>query len=204
MDRLKYALVVGVLLTVTFTLLIYPVSASSFKLFGDAAYLKFHEDGEVKVLQLSSVIGNPNGYSGVYLKVGDKMTLADLTLLSAEFNLQSGDCAGGAPRFSVTFEGLSGHLFIYVGDAPNFNCGGSSKFGVWQQISNLITSPDKRFDTTQLGGTFYDTFSDAEALAGSHNILYISLVVDAGWATGNSQILWFRDVQVNDKVLLPP
>jgi len=74
-------------------------------------------------------------------------------------------------------------------------------FGKWQHTGNLITSPDKRFDTTQLGGTFYDTYANAVSLTAGHHITFVSLVVDASWATGGSQILWFRNIQVNKENL---
>ena len=46
---------------------------------------------------------NPNDdYRGVAFTPAAGTTLADLTNLSADFQVTQGDCGGGSPRFSLT------------------------------------------------------------------------------------------------------
>jgi hypothetical protein len=99
--------------------------------------------------------------------------VADLTDLEATIQVLTGTCGGGSPRFSV--ETASGNIFVYVGDAPNFTSCANGSTG------NLLTSADLRVDTSQVGGTFYDTWSHAVSLAGSSPVTGLDLVVDGGW-----------------------
>jgi len=107
-------------------------------------------------------------------------TVNDLGSLEATLTKVTGNCGGGAPRFSV--ETASGNIFVYVGDAPNFtNCADGT-------TGDLLASPDLRVDTSQVGGTFYDTWTNAQALVGSEEVTGLSFVVDAGWQ-GNQEFV---------------
>lgn len=133
------------------------------------------------------------------------LTLADLETLSATYQILGGGAGGGAPRFSVTVDtdddGESdGSLFVYIGTAPNW----TETPGPETSTGNLIESSDLRFDTSQLGGTFYDTFENAVTLAGEARILRVSFVLDAAFAfPGGVQTLLLKEVQVNDAVYVP-
>ncbi len=65
----------------------------------------------------------------------------------------------------------------------------------------MINQPDLRYDTSQLGGTFYDSYANALALAGSHQISGIALVLDSGWVA--TQVVAFTSATVNDNTLAP-
>ena len=113
--------------------------------------------------------------------------------------------APAAPRFSIGLDtngdGVrNGSMFVYVGSAPDFSC---SLFpGAWRSTGNLIGSGDLRFDTSQLGGTFYDSYANALAAYGAVAITSVSFVVDAGWAfPGGLQDVVVDDLTVNGHTL---
>lgn len=127
------------------------------------------------------------------------LTFADITNLSADYSFTTGNCHGGALRWSV--ETSLGNLFIYYGDLPNYtDCTTNSQSG-----TNMIGLSDLRYDTSQIGGTFYDSYSDALSLLGSTPIEGISLVLDAGWynAPDGDQIASVSNVTVNDNTFQP-
>ena len=114
-------------------------------------------------------------------------SLDALTNLSAD--VASAQYGGGAPRFSVELSNGTS-VFVYLGDAPGFTTGDDGPTG------NLL---DGSVDTSQLGGTFYDTWAHAETLAGDATITGIDFVVDAGWATGGTQTVVLNSVTINGK-----
>jgi hypothetical protein len=78
-------------------------------------------------------------------------------------------------------------VFIYYGDYPNFtNCTTGANN---QSAVNMITQTDLRFDTSQVGGTFYDNYAGALNLVGNTPIIRASLVLDSGWAGDQSLTL---------------
>jgi hypothetical protein len=99
-------------------------------------------------------------------------TVGALDWLSA--NVASADYGGGSPRFSIELS-TGKNIFVYLGDLPNLAGGGTGD-------TNNLLADGARIDTSQIGGTFYDTWSDAQALAGSATIAGIDFVVDSGWA----------------------
>ena len=104
------------------------------------------------------------------------VTFNDITELSAVYAFTLGDCHGGSLRWSVRVSPTQS-VFIYYGDYPNFtDCTTNSQSG-----TNLISLTDLRFDTSQVGGTFYDDYSGALALVGNMPIVRASLVLDSGW-----------------------
>lgn len=133
----------------------------------------------------------------------------DIYKLSTDYNVTDTDCGGGSPRFSIELPNVGGTLcsisgdscsiFVYVGPYPNYTgCAAG-----WQSTGNLIESADPIFDTSQLaGGTFYDTYSNALALAGGVKVLGIDLVVDGGWTNpGQGQDILVNNVMVNNFTL---
>ncbi|MCW5851278.1 MAG: hypothetical protein KIT87_14475 [Anaerolineae bacterium] len=133
-------------------------------------------------------------YSGVAFTPASGTTLANITNLSADFQVTQGDCGGGSPRFSIAT--ASGNIFVYLGPTPNFTGCGAGR----QQTGNLTQLTDARVDTSQVGGTFYDTWQNAVATYGALPVSEVDLVVDAGWATGGVQTVKVYSVQVNDDV----
>jgi hypothetical protein len=139
--------------------------------------------------QATLVSNSSNPYSFISFDDLNGAPLSALTSLSAD--VVSAQYGGGAPRFSVELSNGKS-VFVYLGDAPSFGSGGAGDTG------NLVAGGDLRVDTSQLpGGTFYDTWADAEALAGSATISSIDFVVDGDWATGGSQTVVLDSVTID-------
>ena len=101
------------------------------------------------------------------------LTFGDLATLKASFAFTLGNCHGGALRWSVRTSPTTS-VFIYYGDLPNFtDCTYTSQSG-----TNMIGLSDLRYDTSQIGGTFYDTYANAVALVGASTpVIRVSLVL---------------------------
>ena len=133
------------------------------------------------------------------------LTFSQITSLKANYNFTMGNCGGGSLRWEITVNIGNdsnplndGSVFIYYGDYPNFtNCTTNSQSGV-----NLIGQPDLRYDTSQVGGTFYDSYADALALVGTLPVVGAALVLDSGWFSGD-QKLGLSNVMVNDNTFVP-
>jgi hypothetical protein len=184
-----------------------PPKVNPWSMFGNAVEVVGGLCCDYCAIELSSVATT---YSGINFNPPKKITFADLKKLSVWFNVTATDCGGGSPRFQIaidtTGDGNSdGNIFIYLGPAPNFvDCA----FG-WQSSGNLIGIPDtdKRYDLTQLGGTFYDTYSNALALLGTKAVLSISLVVDSGWMSDfvpQGQVIQIDELWINNYKLTQP
>ena len=178
-------------------------ASDSFATFGGAQQVELEKRDAVYALVSNT--GNATSdddYSGLAAHLPKKATFADLTQLSTDYFVRAGGCGGGAPRFSVGLDTdgdgtRNGSLHVYLGDAPSFGC--ASAVGVWKSTGNLIGNGDLRFDTSQLGGTFYDSYAHARSAYGSARITSVSLVVDGGWAVGGVQDLLVDNPVVNDK-----
>ena len=110
------------------------------------------------------------------------LTFSEITELSATYDFATGDCHGGSLRWSVRVSPTQS-VFIYYGEGPNFtDCTTDNQSGV-----NMIALTDLRFDTSQVGGTFYDDYDGAKALVGDETVTRASLLVDSGW--GGDQVL---------------
>lgn len=109
-------------------------------------------------------------FSGINFDVEPGTTVDEITSLEATLQVLEGNCAGGSPRYQI--ETAAGNIFVYVGDAPSFtNCTDGS-------TGNLIDDEDLRVDTSQVGGTFYDTWANALTLVGTEEVTGVSLVAD--------------------------
>jgi len=154
------------------------------------------------------------------------LTFADITTLKANYSFAIGNCQGGSLRWSVTLDignddgTIPGEedpdprdndrsVFIYYGGYPNFtDCttGANNQSGV-----NMIGLSDLRYDTSQIGGTFYDTYANATTLAGSVQIAGVTLALDSGWMQEvQDDVLIYKDqsvsltgAQVNDATFVP-
>src|SRR6185369_623785 len=67
-----------------------------------------------------------------------------------------------------------------------------------QSGTNMIGLSDLRYDTSQVGGTFYDTYAHAVELVGTLSITRASLVIDSGW--GGNQRLSVSNTTVNGNI----
>ena len=169
-----------------------------FSLFGQAQEVTGGTEPGEEAVDLTSSYGGT--YSGVKFVPdnGHPFTLADLTTLSTDYNVGATDCGGGSPRFQIDLA-TNQNIFVYIGPVPNFT---GCSFG-WQKSGNVVNALDARWDTTQLGGAFYDTHADALVLAGGTAITEIDLVVDAGWFFANKrgQDVTVDNFTVNNKVM---
>ncbi len=141
----------------------------------------FHEeiDGTIR---LTSDVNSGNGYALLDLPVPANATFADIQSLGADIMFEADDtCGGGSPRFVIELA-TGGAVSVYIGDPPNFTgCTGTVSTG------ELIGSSDLRFDTSQVGGSFYSTYADALALVGNAGVSSLQLIVDGGWAAADGE-----------------
>jgi len=142
--------------------------------------------------------GNPdNDYSFLSFTPTVTLTFSELTELKANYSDFEGNCHGGSLRWSVRVSETQS-VFIYYGDYPNFaDCTTNSQSG-----TNMINRPELRYDTTQVGGTFYDSYANAVALVGNIPIIRASLVLDSGWG-GDQVISSVTGMTVNGNTFVP-
>ncbi len=176
--------------------------------FGEAFAVKLGEGSNPWAVLLRS--DAEPGYGGVAFHPAEDLTFAGIYRLKSDFDVTDDDCGGGAPRFSVAIDqngdgafkqapgGPDGNVFVYFGPFPNFvSCPAG-----WHSTGNFIEVTDLRFDTSQVGGTFYDSYSNALTLVGTKRVLWVSLVVDAGWfSSDGEQTILVDNVEVNDHIL---
>jgi hypothetical protein len=166
-----------------------------------------------------------NDFSYLSLAPSAPFTFSDLTNLTAGYTFTQGDCHGGSLRWSVRVDGNNNGIndgaptdpavFIYYGAVPQFGNGGvngctpSSVAGEDSSNHNMLApdrTDDLRFDTGQFaGGTFYDTYANAQALTGTLRVLNATLVLDSGWqyAPLGDQKVTLGAVTVNDNTFTP-
>ncbi len=151
----------------------------------------------------------------------NSMVFNDISVLKATYAFTQGNCGGGSLRWAVTFD-INGDnetdpengtfndrsIFIYYGDYPNFaDCttGANNQSGV-----NMIGMSDLRYDTSQVGGTFYDNYANAKALVGGSGgsepvpalrVSNITLALDSGWMA--DQRLNLSNAEVNGNMFVP-
>jgi hypothetical protein len=118
-----------------------------------------------------------NDYAFVSFTPSSPLLFSDITELSATYAFTEGNCLGGSLRWSIRITPTQS-VFVYYGDLPSFSdCTTNNQSGV-----NMISLGDLRYDTSQVGGTFYDTYASALALVGDAPIIRATLVLDGGWA----------------------
>ena len=159
------------------------------------------------VTLLSQNSSDPNVFSaGILFDDLNGSALSTVGELSTDYNVGTDDCVGGSPRFSILLDmdndgvesATDKNLHIYIGPYPNFS---GCQQNTWVSTGNLIQSSDLRFDTAQIGGTFYDSWANALTLAGNKNILGIRLVIDSSWAfPGGSQAVLVDNIKISKLV----
>src|SRR6478609_8703019 len=112
------ALVARVALPALGSILLVSVAAAAsgtFSLFGDAT-VQPGTPGSVKLTSDSSP-----GYGGIDYQPAGTLKFEDLHVLSTTFQTEADDdCNAGSPRFQVNIDNKN--LFVYIGQAPNWNC----------------------------------------------------------------------------------
>lgn len=160
-------------------------------------------------------------YSFVSFEPSGNLLFQQLDTLKATYSFTQGNCGGGSLRWSVTLDinndddvfvpnpddpetgsypGTENDrsVFIYYGAYPNFNdcSGANSQSGV-----NMIGLGDLRYDTSQVDGTFYDTYAHAVSLVGNMKVNSVTLALDSGWIS--DQKVDLSHVVVNSNEFTP-
>ena len=162
-------------------------------------------DGVGTIVSNTSVANTPADDGGaISFPIASGLTLAQITQLSAEFNVTDDDCGGGSPRFAINF-GTNKNVVVYLGPSPTFT--GCAQ-NTWISTGNLVGNADAcRVDTSQISpGTQCSTWAAAVTLLGSQTINSISFVVDSGWffAADKEQTVQVRNVKINADTFLTP
>lgn len=210
---MKRSLVAGVLVALLVIGLIAgpALAGAPWSLFGGAQAAKTGQSPNPWAVSLVSDVSNAStadDYSGVNFGWPQgPQTFGSIWWLSTDYNATDDGLGGGSPRFQLNIDmdgdgaftqPPDGNVFVYIGTPPNFTDAPAG----WQSTGNLIGVTDLRYDTSQVGGTFYDTYANALALVGSKNVLGIQLVVDAGWFFADGeQTIWVDNVKVDNHQL---
>jgi hypothetical protein len=154
-------------------------ASSSPTLFGAAT---FNSSG----VQLVSSPSVAPGYAGIDIPLPAGTTLSQISSLDADYQMTTGDCNVGAPRYSISLSS-GANIFAYFGTAPNYHCGNTRQYQ-----SNLL---QPYVDTSQLpGGTFYDTYAHALQLAGDRQVTDLAVVLDGGWSSAQTAEIYSLSV----------
>jgi hypothetical protein len=144
-----------------------------------------------------------SGYMVLYNMRGK--TLDELTNLATDYWMEDGCFGGGSPRFSIAMSN-GAQIHVYLGTYPSFNdCQVTPQ---WDSSGNIATdSSGLRWDSTQIGGPFYGTYSTAVTLANVQGLTISEIYVatDGGWSQnpGGTQTFLFKDIQINDVTRFP-
>lgn len=154
------------------------------------------------IVSNTSVANTPADDGGaITFPTASSLTLAQITQLSAEFNVTDDDCGGGSPRFVLNY-GPNKNVVVYLGPSPTFTgCAPNT----WLSTGNLVGTSDAcRVDTSQVApGTQCTTWAAAVTLMGSQTINSISFVVDGGWQPADKeQTVQVRTVKINNDTFL--
>lgn len=161
-------------------------------------------NGVATLVSNTSVANTPaDDFGYIQLPLPAGLTLAQITELSAEYNVTNDDCGGGSPRFEINY-GTNQNMFVYFGPSPTFmGCTADT----WLSTGNVVGTADAcRVDTAQLSpGTQCSTWAAALALKGTQPINYIRVVVDGGWKFADGeQTVMLRNVKLNGAKFLTP
>jgi len=202
--KLKY-IALTLLMVLVLVISVSPVSGQGYGTFiGTARPMRFGSgaSGQTVVYMTSSMPGDWTtltwGYFVSYTLRG--LTLDQLTALATNYYIQtSGGCGGGSPRFSILMSN-GAQVHVYIGPAPNFVDGPTVQ---WLSTGNLVTDPDLRWDSSQLGGPWYGSYAQAVALANAQGLTIdcIYLGVDGGWMF--DQTVLFSNIQINNVIRFP-
>jgi hypothetical protein len=163
-------------------------------------------DGVGTIVSNTAVANTPADDGGsITFPIASGLTLAQITQLSAEFNVTDDDCSAGSPRFVINF-GTNKNVVVYLD--PTSSVSGGCTANTWLSTGNLVGVSDAcHVDTSQIspGTQCTATWASAVTLMGSQPILSISLVVDSGWSQADlEQTVQFRNVKINSDTFLTP
>jgi hypothetical protein len=137
-----------------------------------------------------------NDFSYLTFTPSSALNFGAITDLIANYAFQDGNCHGGSLRWTLRFSETEA-VHVYYGDYPSFaDCTTLSQSGI-----DMTGLTDLRFDTTAIGGSFYDNYEHAITLAGARPITRASLVLDSGW--GGNQSVTLAGARLNDSTFTP-
>jgi hypothetical protein len=183
-------------------------ASKEFSLFGNAQVVAGAKKNQYAVL-IESDLTSPNTadwYGGIAYDPKKPIRFEDIRSLNAVYTILEGGFGGGSARFSIGVDGdgdgeVDGNVFVYFGTPPNFD---DEPNGEIEFTGEFIGGTDLRFDTSKVGGEFYDDYQGALELVGDADVLYIDLVVDAGWfVDGGVQSVLIHDLQVHKSKYKP-
>ena len=157
------------------------------------------------IVSNTAVANTPADDGGaITFPIASGLTLAQITQLSAEFNVTDDDCSAGSPRFAINLRPEQERLRLprSVADVH-----GGCTANTWLSTGNLVGTSDAcRVDTSQISpGTQCTTTwaSAAVTLMGSQTINSISFVVDSGWSPADKeQTVQVKNVKINNDTFL--
>ena len=134
-----------------------------------------------------------------YKPAAGTLKVKDISNLAANYLWTTGNNHGGSLRWSIRVSPTES-ISVYYGLAPEF--GNDGNYGGPGSGDNLVSATDKRVDTSQLGGTFYDYWENALAQYGERDVTSVSLVLDGGWR--GDQELNLQGASVNSAYIAVP
>ena len=137
-----------------------------------------------------------NDFANLAFEPEGILTVADLTNLTAVYDVAEGNCGGGSLRWEI--DTTAGNVFVYYGAFPSFddcNDAATSQSGV-----NLLSLDDARVDSSQvLAGSQQNTWDAFVAAYGDLTVEAVRLVADGGWSQpGGVQSFEIASATVND------
>lgn len=182
-------------------------AGAAYTLFGSATTVGGGNPGNaIQTVSNTSTVDTADDFGGISIDDANGSFISGLTQLSTDYNVTDDNCGGGSPRFSIRVDSDNDNVasegdkrvFVYLGAHPNYN---TCTPNTWTASGNLVSAVNPVWDTSQVGGTFYDTYANASTLTSANEILGISLVTDAGWSQGDGeQTVLFDNVTVNSNV----
>jgi hypothetical protein len=137
-----------------------------------------------------------DNYSYVSFYPASSMTIAGITSLKADYEwLVGSNHGGGSLRWMI--HTTAGSIEVPYGEIPNYLTD-PGQSGV-----NLITLGDNRFNTTALGGPYYNSWTNVLNGWGDLEVHHFDLIVDGCW-TGADQVLDLQSASVNQASKLIP
>lgn len=126
-------------------------------------------------------------------------------LISLDYYFEGRSCAGGSPRIQLAVdtdgdEVSNGNAFGYIGASPNFN---TCPTGSWRHED--LTDGQLRWDLTQFGGPFYNTWDMVEtffSLQRAEQVVRGTIVDDScGFAPTSCGRVYFDTLKIGNLTL---
>jgi hypothetical protein len=156
------------------------------------------------------------GYGGLNFDVPKQpITFSQMTQLQTDYEMSWGSCSGGSPRWQVNVlppgttvndqtKKQAKNIFVYFGSVPTSGSNACPEAdGSETNSGNYIGSGGPgdvpgRYDTSQLApGTQISNYTATNSAFGDWEVVGIQLVVDGGWAQGQSD---FEQEAIVDQV----